>query len=873
MAQQMKSLRLPILLAFVASLVAILLYVPLRPVEDQITTWRYAVRGEQQADSNIVIIYIDNDAIREIGFPIRRNFHALTLSALSDLKVKAVGLGILFEDPSLEYPEYDQLFAGMLHASRRVALGAYFDSISAVKPGHAQSAGGLDEFDFPFVAGGEWYGSGLHLPLDAFRLGAAGVGHMDLTEDGRIPLYIWHGTQPVPAFGLEVLRLFADADRRSVRYENGEFAVRIGEKLVSIPSLEGAVSLQYPGRISSFTTYPLLEVLKSYDALRSGKNPELPVARLRDKIVIIGVIAEGRTKTVVTPVDPRFPVLGLQATFLDNALRSGFLREVPLWQMVLITFLSALACAASVLLMKSNRRWILPAAVVAGIVLLSFILFSVAGMILPVAMPLAATGLAFVGGLVYRQLYLQKQMAIVRSEKTHIEAALRDREAKVAMLERELASSDSKRSADKTTELLEEIRKYKAEIHTLSSQRDDMEEAAIVELGEAQEFEGIVYQAGGSMQPVIDFIEKIASSDATVLVLGESGTGKEMVARAIHRRSSRADKPFVAVNCGALSENLLESELFGHEKGAFTGAVKDKPGRFEMADGGTILLDEIGEVSEAFQLKLLRVLQEGEFERVGGTKTLKVNIRVIAATNKDLKQLVKEKRFREDLYYRINVLSVELPPLEQRQGDIPILVRHFLKREDGKLGISKNVLDILVTYSWRGNIRELESVITRAVLMAKADKRQMITMKDLSEEVTSAARNTISMEDQILESMREKGFSRSAITETANELGGLNRGTVAEYLRGQFLKAFVENTYKVDPTVRFISHSADTAVNERVTKKLQEYLSNIAEAVDVSRPIEDLTDSLKPKMKNLPQKYHPYLQQIAEAYFRNVWRI
>lgn len=868
----MKRLRLPVLLALVAALVAALLHIPLRPVEDQITVLRYAVRGEQHADSNIVIVYIDNDAIRELGFPIRRNFHALTLNALNDLNVKTVGMGILFEEPSLEYPEYDQLLAGMVHASQRVVLGAYFDSIGIQKPA-SPAVGGMDEFDFPFVAGADWYGSGLHLPLDVFRRGAAGVGHMDLTEEGRIPLYIWNGSQPVPAFGLEVLRLFTDADRRAVRYDDGEFAVRLGERLLTIPAREGNVSLLYPGRISSFTTFPLLEVLKSYDALRSGKTPSIPVAQLSNKIVIIGVIAEGRTKTVATPVDPRFPVLGLQATFLDNALRSGFLREVPLWLMLVLSFLFALTCATAVLVMKSHARWIFPLAATAGLVLLSFILFAASGLILPVAMPLASSGLAFVAGLVYRQLYLQRQMAIVRSEKDRIEATLRDREAKVAMLERELASPDSKRPADKTAELLEEIRKYKAEIHALSSQRDDMEEAAIVEAGEAQEFEGIVYQAGGSMQPVIDFIQKIASSDATVLVLGESGTGKEMVARAIHLRSSRADKSFVAVNCGALSENLLESELFGHEKGAFTGAVKDKPGRFELADGGTILLDEIGEVSEAFQLKLLRVLQEGEFERVGGTKTLKVNIRVIAATNKDLKQLVKEKRFREDLYYRINVLSVELPPLRQRESDVPVLVRHFLQREDGKIGISKNVLDILATYSWRGNIRELESVIKRAVLLAKADKRQMITMKDLSDEVTSAARNAIALDDQILESLREKGFSRSAVTETANELGGLNRGTVAEYLRGQFLKAFVEHTYNVDTAVRYISHSSDPAVNDRVAKKMNEYLSNIAEAVDRSKSIEELGDSLKPKMKNLPQKYHPFLQQIGEAFFRNVWKI
>ena len=285
---------------------------------------------------------------------------------------------------------------------------------------------------------------------------------------------------------------------------------------------------------------------------------------------------------------------------------------------------------------------------------------------------------------------------------------LKDREAKVLLLENELIEMEAAKSSDRTAELLEEIRKYKAEIHALSSKADDMEEFQVDReemRSTSGDFEGIIYDQNGMMTPVIEFIGKISASDAPVLILGESGTGKELVAKSIHKRSGRADRPFVAVNCGALSENLLESELFGHEKGAFTGAVKDKLGRFELADGGTIFLDEIGEVSEAFQLKLLRVLQEGELERVGGTNTIKVNVRVLAATNKDLKEQVKARKFREDLYYRLNVLIVELPPLRERQEDIPLLINHFLARENEQMHISRNVMDALQAYPWRGNIR------------------------------------------------------------------------------------------------------------------------------------------------------------------------
>ncbi|MDI6826912.1 MAG: sigma-54 dependent transcriptional regulator, partial [Armatimonadota bacterium] len=215
---------------------------------------------------------------------------------------------------------------------------------------------------------------------------------------------------------------------------------------------------------------------------------------------------------------------------------------------------------------------------------------------------------------------------------------------------------------------------------------------------------------------------KVADSNASVLILGESGVGKEYLARAIHYQSPRADGPFVKVSCAALPEALLESELFGHEKGAFTGAIARRIGRFEMADGGTLFLDEIGDVTLATQVKLLRFLQEKQFERVGGSETLRADVRIIAATNKDLKKAIADKEFREDLYYRLNVITINLPPLRERIEDIPELVRHFIAKynnETGKSieGVSPEGMALLKSYSWPGNIRELENCIERAVIL------------------------------------------------------------------------------------------------------------------------------------------------------------
>jgi two-component system, NtrC family, response regulator AtoC len=240
-----------------------------------------------------------------------------------------------------------------------------------------------------------------------------------------------------------------------------------------------------------------------------------------------------------------------------------------------------------------------------------------------------------------------------------------------------------------------------------------------------------------AIRELLEFVDKVADSDSTILILGESGTGKELIARTIHYNSARRDQPLVPVNCGAIPENLLESELFGHEKGAFTGALNAHMGRFELAHGGTIFLDEVGEMSLALQVKLLRVLQERCFERVGGTKTIGVDVRILAATNQDLDIAVQEKRFRKDLYYRLNVIPVTIPPLRERLSDIPLLLDHFIARfNDMKHasvhGVDPEAMDCLLHYHWPGNIRELENLVERLIVLKKTG---IIVPADLPEKV------------------------------------------------------------------------------------------------------------------------------------------
>jgi len=310
-------------------------------------------------------------------------------------------------------------------------------------------------------------------------------------------------------------------------------------------------------------------------------------------------------------------------------------------------------------------------------------------------------------------------------------------------------------------------------------------------LAERYRFENIIAKSP-KMQQIIEVIKVIAKSNATVLITGESGTGKELVARAIHSQSHRKDKPFVAVSCAALPETLLESELFGHERGAFTGAHAQRKGKFETANKGTLFLDEIGEMSANIQVHLLRVLEEKEFTRVGGNELIKVDVRVISATNKDMKKAVANRQFREDLYYRLNVVTIELPPLRERKEDITLLAQHFLNKfavENQKevTDFSPEATDFLLKYEWPGNVRELENAIERAVILAK---NSYIEVADLPQESLTVARSTPQGEsleeieiNHILNIFNETGGNYSK----AAKILGISRVTLYNKIRASGL--------------------------------------------------------------------------------------
>jgi DNA-binding NtrC family response regulator len=300
------------------------------------------------------------------------------------------------------------------------------------------------------------------------------------------------------------------------------------------------------------------------------------------------------------------------------------------------------------------------------------------------------------------------------------------------------------------------------------------------------------------IQELFRLVKDVAATNTTVLIRGESGTGKELIANAIHYNSSRVKRPLVKVNCGVLAESLLESELFGHVRGAFTGAIKDKIGRFEMANGGTLFLDEIGDISLNMQLKLLRVLQEGEFERVGGTETIKVDVRILAATNKDLEEAMENGSFRNDLYYRLNVIPIEVPPLRERKEDIKYLVNHFVEKFNKIYG--KNIHDlepqaikVIEGYPYPGNIRELENLIERIVVLSKSN---VIKITDLPDYI--------------------RNITPQGIESTGEEMD-LDRGLadlVEDYERNLIIKALEKNNYNKFQTAKMLNMNRSTFMSK-----------------------------------------------------------
>ncbi len=791
------------IIAILLACLILLLFPGIRKSVDSVAgNFLSEVRGELEPDSGIVLIYFSEEDISRIGpWPVKRNYYALLINHLTKLKVKRIGLEVFLSSRLVTQTVYDQLLKNEIEKSGKVVLSSL--------------AGRIIE------SGGKFFTDSLSYPSPKLLNEDFPSGHINFIkeEDYMIPVELMNSGNSEKAFALQ---------------------------LADIDATFSSFAVNYFCSWKKFKRYSVIE----FNNLVYNQSNELK--KFKDKVVIIGVGDLSIAPNIKSTFDDSMPGMALHAFALDNLLNQRFLKPAAYIPSAIILILTLLAFIYFI--NKAGKKMytkyllLVLAVVLICFMLSSFLFLKIAYsfFFLPFTV-LAAADFA---------LYFFEGREKLLNETEILKVLLDKKEKELARLQTELDASGAGSS-----ELISKIKSLKSEIEKLRESDEDRLEAGFNAGADTKNLLGIVYRSK-KMNETAELIKKAAPTDATILIIGESGTGKELAARAIHLLSKRKDNNFIAVNCGALSENLLESELFGHVRGAFTGANADKKGRFEAADNGTIFLDEIGETTENFQLKMLRVLQFGEIEKVGSSSARKVDVRIIAATNKDLETLVKEKKFRQDLYYRLNVFKINLPSLRERKEDIEILAAHFLSSESPEMNFSKSALQAVKEYEWKGNVRELESVIKRAVIFAKAESRNLVQLSDLPGEVVKQVK--FNFEDHVLEALRNKKFSHSSVTETAKELGDVNRTLISENFRGTVFKVLSESEFNIAKSVSIISGTDDEEVNERVRGKIQTFLSNIEKDIRStgSSSYDTVKASLSSKYKNLPVKFHRYLDEV-----------
>ena len=764
-------------------------------------------RGEISPDTNIILIHFSEDDISRIGpWPIKRNYYALLINQLTYLGVKKIGLEIFLSSRLVTQSVYDNLLLKEIEKSGKVVLSCV--------------AGSIIEKNNQYIT------DSLSYPSPKLLNDSLISGHINFLKDNKyeIPLNLIQSNITEKSFSLQLSG--KELEKKSV--------------IVNFIS-----SWQ---KIEKYSALEFAELVYS-------KSSELK--RFKNKIVIIGISDPQIASAIQSPFDEQVPGVALHAFALDNILNSRDINDKFSYLFFIIFLLIVLGF---IFFRTISNKKIFIKYLITGVsvLIVSFILIAILFWEIPLTFFLIPFFALIITDITLYFFQGKEELKGALDESTALRNLLFSKENELSNLQKEL-----KESGKESSQLADKINSLQNDIKKLKGSEEDRLEAEIKFSGKVEKFYDIVYSSS-SMAQVVELVKKAAPTDSTILVAGESGTGKELVAKAIHSLSKRKEKNFIAVNCGALTDSLLESELFGHERGAFTGAVTDRQGRFELANGGTIFLDEIGETSENFQVKMLRVLQSGEIEKVGSTKPYTVDIRVVAATNKNLFELVKEKKFREDLFYRLNVINIELPPLRERKEDINVLAKSFMQSESSDLQISKAALQALNDYSWKGNVRELESVIKRAVIFATSEKRNLIQLMDLPREIVKEA--SYSFEDLVLESLRRKNFSHSSIVETAKELGNVNRTMISENLRGVTLKILVENKFNIERTISLISGVEDHEMNERVRTKIQTFLSNIENDLKKTgeKDFKTLKKLFSSKYKNLPSKFHSYLDEVIK---------
>jgi len=812
-------------------------------IEDSLIDLQFKLRGNRPLPDEFVFVFIGAEDAQALGgWPITRDYYGYMTHVLSRLGAKAIGFDILFDSPNRNYPEFDHILADFFQSAGTVCLSMTFAELS---PRSANALSGREPA-FPF---------------EQIRKHAAGLGFSNFNPEPvirKVPLGVAYDDSFMFSFGVELARLYLN-EARLKKIAPGVFALNHLAFPIDQP---GQLRLNHFGDLNQVAAIGFVDLLKAFERAPDSLN-------FKDKIVLVAATLPGAPALKATPLAEALPAALIHATVAENLIHRNYLRELPKWMSLI--FVAAMAFAAWAIWRMNRRDFKVVGG--GGIVLIYGMVAQLLFSKINLALPLFYPTLAFLASLVYlsatrsraRRSLDASLKQLLLEQITAKEAKLEEAQLKLSEIQKQFQQQAN--ASEQTRQLAEERQQA---ILTLEKEIRDLRTHVVPEEKFASSpFPEIIHAPGSKINQVLALIEKVGAENIPVLISGETGTGKELIARAIHQSGKRKNAPFVAVNCGALPETLLESELFGHEKGSFTGAQARRRGRFELADKGTIFLDEISETTPAFQARLLRVLQEGTFERLGGEGTLQVEVRVIAACNKNLQAAVEKENFRADLFYRLNGFPITLPPLRERGNDIPLLAAHFLKKHgQAAMAFSDGAMETLENYHWPGNVRELENLVRRAAILAQSENRRMIQAGDLPKEI-SARKSTPqtpvvyqTLEIQILEMLRALKFSRAAITQTAKALGNRDRGTITEYFRGICFEHLVKANFDPEKAARTIATTSDEEAISRVRAKINAYLENVQNLTANQNDLVALD-------KGLPKKYHSYLQQILQRFAKN----
>jgi transcriptional regulator with GAF, ATPase, and Fis domain len=809
------------------------------PLEEVFIDLQFKLRGPRQVSDNIVVVFIGDEDLESLGsWPITRDYYSYAIHILNSKGAKVVALDVLFAQKDKYHPEYDQTLIDFTKHYGNVCLPMTFSEL------------------VPTIA--YYEGNNPTYPIEELMEYAAGIGFSNFAKIenvGSVPLFALSQNDIIQSFGSEMARIFLGTD--GIVKLKGNF-IAIKEDYSNAINQKGCLRLNHFGSIDNVNSIGFVDLIQTYK-----NNPDS--LNFNGKLVLISVSASGVTNFKSTPLENVFPASLVHLTVAENHIFQNYLKEIPLYLKLLILII---LISITLVLTKLAKSGLILSSIILVIVywIVAMLFFSYSNLILPLFYPT----LAIMSTITINQILSQK-------EKQQLDTILKD------MLQEQLISKENQlqHTKEKLTDLYTQLQQESVSKEKIQKQAEEnkskilnlekeINDLKVYELKSSQlkkdyvEFENIIFSKNSKMAQALDLVSNVVTNDIPVLIIGDTGTGKEMIANAIHKKSDRKDAPFVVVNCGALSETLLESELFGHEKGSFTSAVAMRKGKFELADGGVIFLDEISETSPSFQSRLLRVLQESNFERVGGEKSINVDVRVIAATNRNLQDQIEQGKFRSDLFYRLNGFPIMIPPLKQRTEDIPLLAECFLKKHKFDISFSKNSMNILKSYSWPGNVRELENVVRRAAIMASSANHNLIQEEDITDEIkTNQTYQNINsvhvpLDEQILESLRLLKFSRSAISQTAKALGNKDRGTITEYFRGICFQHLVNSNFNISETAQIIAKTDDKNIVAQVELKINEYLNNLKSSLATTD-----TSNFESLTKGLPKKYHEFLKAVV----------